>query len=112
MCGRPPERHDLLDGRRTEQSLFHDIPFLEREADVLRAALDVLRACLPSTWKFDSQIPASDRGVDAQFRIRTPDGSEMTAIVEAKRLLNTRDVRSRSNDLDEWRCESRMAASR
>jgi hypothetical protein len=75
-----------------ENGLFPDISSLEREADVLRAALDILRACLPPTWRFDSQIPAPDRGVDAEFRIRTPDGSEMTAFVEAKRLLNTRDV--------------------
>lgn len=69
-----------------------DIPSLEREADVLRVALDRLRASLPSTWKFESDIPAIGRGVDAQFRIQTPDGSEIIAFVEAKRLLNTRDV--------------------
>lgn len=65
---------------------------MEREADVLRAAADVLRARLPPTWTLESQMPGRDRGVDAVFRVRAPDGSEVIALVEAKRLLNTRDV--------------------
>ena len=76
----------------SENGKIPEIPSLEREADVLRAAIDLLRANLPSTWIFDSQIPARDRDVDAEFRIQTPDGREMTAFVEAKRLINTRDV--------------------
>ncbi len=72
--------------------LFPDIAALEREADVLRAALDVLRARLPATWELDSEIPAARRGVDAQFRIKTPDGNEILAFVEVRRLLNTRDI--------------------
>jgi len=75
-----------------EGGQFPDSPSLDREADVLRAALELLSASLPSTWKFESDVPAVSRGVDAQFRIQTPDGREMVAFVEAKRLLNTRDV--------------------
>jgi hypothetical protein len=75
-----------------ETGLFPDIPALEREADVLRAVLDVLRARLPATWQVDSQIQEERRGPDAQFRIRAPGGPEIVALVEAKRLLNTRDV--------------------
>ena len=71
---------------------FPESSSLEREADVLRAAVDVLRACLPPTWTLESQVPARDRRVDAEFRVRAPDGSEVIALVEAKRLLNTRDV--------------------
>lgn len=82
----------ILSSADREGGQFADIPSLEREADVLRVALDLLRASIPSTWKFESDIPAIGQGVDAQFRIQTPDGSEILAFVEAKRLLNTRDV--------------------
>lgn len=69
-------------------------PAPEREADVLRAALDLLRARLPDSWRFEVTIdpPGYDRSVDADLRITAPDGSQVTALVEAKRLLNTRDV--------------------
>lgn len=66
----------------------------EREADVLRAALDLLRERLPARWRLDATIDPSGRdpAIDARFRLTTPDGGEVTALVEAKRLLNTRDV--------------------
>jgi hypothetical protein len=71
---------------------FPVIAALEREADVLRAAVDVLRAYLPSTWTLEVNIPGPSRLVDAELRLRAPDGREMVALIEAKRLLNTRDV--------------------
>jgi hypothetical protein len=71
---------------------FSEITALEREADVLRATMDVLRAYLPPTWTLEARTPVQDRRADAEFRIRAPDGSEVIALVEAKRLLNTRDV--------------------
>lgn len=71
---------------------FPEIKSLEREADVLRAAVDVLRTYLPSTWTLEVSIPGPSRLVDAEFRVRAPDGRELVALVEAKRLLNTRDV--------------------
>lgn len=66
----------------------------ERESDVLRAALDLLRERLPAAWKLDVTVepPGRDPRIDAELRIRAPDGGEVTALVEAKRLLNTRDV--------------------
>ena len=76
------------DGKAT----FTEIASLEREVDVLRAAADVLRAYLPSTWTLEVSIPSPSRLADAELRVRAPDGREMVALVEAKRLLNTRDV--------------------
>jgi hypothetical protein len=71
-----------------------DYPAPEREADVLRAALDLLRKRLPASWTLDATVepPGRDLPVDAELKIRAPDGAEITALVEAKRLLNTRDV--------------------
>jgi hypothetical protein len=69
-------------------------PAPEREADVLRVALDLLRKRVPASWRLDATVNPPGRGlpVDAELRIRAPDGAEITALVEAKRLLNTRDV--------------------
>jgi hypothetical protein len=74
------------------KAAFLEIASLEREADVLRAAVDVLRAYLPSTWTLEVSVPGTRRLADAELRLRAPDGREMVALVEAKRLLNTRDV--------------------
>lgn len=74
--------------------VLQDGPAPEREADVLRAALDLLRDGLPATWELEADIepPGQDTPVDAKLRLRAPDGAEVTALVEAKRLINTRDV--------------------
>jgi hypothetical protein len=66
----------------------------EREADVLRAAVDLLRERLPATWTLEPIVEPKlrDPRVDAELRLRAPDGGEVTVRVEAKRLLNTRDV--------------------
>lgn len=66
----------------------------ERELDVLRAALSVLRDRLPAMWAVDAKInpPGRNSRADAELQIRAPDGTQITALVEAKRLLNTRDV--------------------
>jgi hypothetical protein len=71
-----------------------EYPSLERESDVLRLAVNLLRERLPATWSLDplTAAPARPLGVDAEFRLRAPDGSEITVLVEAKRLMNTRDV--------------------
>lgn len=71
-----------------------DTPAPDREADLLRAALDLLRDRLPPSWALDVTVepPARERPVDAEFRLRAPDGGEVTALVEVKRLLDTRDV--------------------
>jgi hypothetical protein len=66
----------------------------ESEADVLNAAVQILRDRLPPTWALWRAEAAHRRGarVDAELRMRAADGSEALVLIEAKRLLNTRDV--------------------
>ena len=61
---------------------------------MLGATIGVLRERLPQTWTLDAKIEPGGRDsrVDAELRIRAPDGGEVTILVEAKRLINTRDV--------------------
>ena len=69
-------------------------PSLERESDVLRAAVSLLRNRLPESWQFYAltDAPKQVTALDAELRLRAPDGSELIVFVEAKRTLNTRDV--------------------
>src|SRR5438128_11193866 len=78
----------------SETRALLDNPPPEREADVLRAAVELLRERLPISWTLDATIEAARRDprVDAELKLRAPDGGEVTILVEAKRLLNTRDV--------------------
>lgn len=67
----------------------------QRVQDVLNAGIRTLRDRLPTTWAMETRREAArGRGkrVDAEIRLRAPDGEEATVLVEAKRLLNTRDV--------------------
>ncbi len=73
---------------------FPESSTVERDADVLRAALEALRGYLPRTWTLETTMLGRDREADAQLRIRAPDGREVTALLEAKRLVATRDVPS------------------
>ncbi len=71
-----------------------DQPTPEREADVLRLAIDQLRSCLPETWRCDIEIDALRQGtrLDAILTLEAADGVSATLVVEAKRLITTRDV--------------------
>jgi len=71
---------------------FPEESTVEREADVLRAAISVLRNYLPRTWALETTLLGRGRQADAQIRLRAPDGRELTAVLEAKRLVATRDV--------------------
>lgn len=64
------------------------------EKDVLRGALQLLRERLPATWQVDATEAAAGRNppVDAELRLRAPDGEAVTVLIEAKRLLSTRDA--------------------
>src|ERR1035437_5436366 len=76
-------------------SEFRNIPPPDREADVLRGSIAILLDRLPATWTAEIRAepaPASDAGVDAELRLMAPDGTEAVVLVQAKRLLNTRDV--------------------
>jgi hypothetical protein len=78
----------------SENRKLSESPPPEREADVLRAAVDLLRERLPTTWTLDAAVEPARRDprVDAELRLLAPDGGEVTVLVEAKRLLNSRDV--------------------
>jgi hypothetical protein len=64
---------------------------LEREADILRAAIQVLKNYLPASWTLEV-TKAGSRGPDAELRIGAPDGTELVALADVKRLIGTRDV--------------------
>jgi hypothetical protein len=73
---------------------FRETPPPESEGELLRAAMGELRERLPASWRLDVERTggAADAGVDAIARIRASDGQEAVLLVQAKRLINTRDV--------------------
>jgi hypothetical protein len=75
---------------------FRDDPPPEREVDVLRRALEQVRACLPASWTLEVQKDVRRGGaiIDALLTLEGPDGSSATFAVEAKRSMTTRDVPS------------------
>jgi hypothetical protein len=86
--------------------VFRETPALKRESDLLRGVVDALRERLPATWSVETTTEVGpDEGADARLRVTAPDGSDLLVLVQAKSLLNTRDVPSRIEAL-------RRAASR
>lgn len=73
----------------------------ERETDILRAAVQVLQHCLPPSWTLRSTATGHTRGANAELHIRAPDGSELVAVAEVRRLISTRDVASSLDRLRE-----------
>jgi hypothetical protein len=73
---------------------FRDIPPPEEETDILRTAIQNIRDRLPTSWSVDIEPPADlvDTGIDSIVRLLAPDGRQATLLIQAKRLLNTRDV--------------------
>ncbi len=62
---------------------------------MLRATIGVLRDRLPATWMLEARVEPdvlSDVGVDTDLSLRAENGAEAVVLVQAKRLLNTRDV--------------------
>jgi hypothetical protein len=79
---------------------------------VLREVVQVLRDRLPLNWSLKEQrelASPGDVGVDAQLRLRAPDGTESLVLVQAKRLLNSRDVPSALESLHQ--AAARLASS-
>jgi hypothetical protein len=88
---------------------------LDREVDVLRIALAVLRDRLPDGWDVSDAEPrsatkgGSPGGLpagwrpDAVLEVTSPSGDVVTLVVEAKRLLAVRDVRGVLDRLDAYR---------
>jgi len=75
-------------------SRIRETPAPQRESDVLSAAVEALRERLPASWTIarDDLRDERDSGVDAILRVTPPGGSEVVVLIEAKRLINTRDV--------------------
>jgi hypothetical protein len=74
---------------------FRDIPAPDRESDVLRVAVGLVRDRLPASWTIESDLAPTgglDSGVDAVVRVQAPDGQVAVLLVQAKRLLSTREV--------------------
>lgn len=59
---------------------------------MLRIALATLRDRIPETWSVETEDSGRDEGVDAIVGVRSPDGQAVMLLVQAKRLINTRDV--------------------
>lgn len=73
---------------------FRGMAAPERESDLVRRAVTLLRERLPGSWEMqvDERPQAPDRGLDAIVRVASPGGQQITLAVEAKRLLATREV--------------------
>lgn len=73
---------------------FRDIPAPERESDLVRRAVTLLGERLPQSWKLqiEQNTQVLDRELDAIVRLTSPDGQQIALLIEAKRLLNARDV--------------------
>jgi hypothetical protein len=71
---------------------FRDMPTPETETDLLRVFQDAVRERQPASWTLGALQPAGDDGVDAVVRLRAPDRQQVTLLVEAKRLISTREV--------------------
>lgn len=73
---------------------FRDIPAPERESDLVRRAVTLLGDRLPRSWQLqvDEEPRGPDRGLDAIVRLTSPDDQETVLGIEAKRLLNARDL--------------------
>lgn len=74
------------------------------ESDVLRTAVELLRQRMPLDWSLDESYEARDGGhlADAVLRLRSPDGTEAVVIVEAKTVLEARDVPYVRDQLEAW----------
>jgi hypothetical protein len=77
------------------------------EEDVLRSTVAVLESRLPPEWSLRVEhypSTGADRRIDAVLRIRSPEGGEAAIAVEAKVLVEPRDVaalRERLQSFDE-----------
>jgi hypothetical protein len=78
----------------SRESNIPERPAPQREADVLKIVVEVLRGRLPASWAVEAEPlrDPRDAGVDAILRLGAPGGGETVVLVQAKRLLNTRDV--------------------
>ncbi|MFZ1412709.1 MAG: hypothetical protein WAS07_14760 [Micropruina sp.] len=86
----------------TETWRAADRPLNERE--VLRATIAELRQRMPPMWALEegSEVLVDRARADAVLRLRSPDGDEAVFIVEAKTVIEARDVPNIRNQLETW----------
>lgn len=78
---------------------LNDLP-PQSEADVVRRTMEILADRLPSAWTMAPTIDASgSRGADGLYALTAPDGRQTRLVVEAKRILEGRDIPSVVNQL-------------
>jgi hypothetical protein len=86
---------EWLSSAASKSRKIRETPPPERESDVVDRAYRLLRARLPDSWTIEPERDPEqrpDRGVDGLFRLSAPDGENVIVLVQAKRLLNTREV--------------------
>ena len=62
------------------------------EAEILTECTELLRNRLPDDWRVDVQRPPMDAAIDAILALTAPSGEQVRYLVEAKRLLVSRDI--------------------
>lgn len=74
----------------------------ETEIEVLRRGEVILTDRLPAGWSARSVPLAPDDRRDALLEVRAPDGASVTLVLEAKRVVEGRDVAALRNQLDAY----------
>ena len=69
------------------------------EAEILTECTELLRSRLPDNWRVDVQRPPMDAAIDAILALTAPSGEQVRFLVEAKRLLVSRDIPKVSEQL-------------
>lgn len=62
------------------------------EAEILTECTEVLRNRLPDDWRVNVQRAPMDAAIDAVLALTAPSGEQVRYLVEAKRLLVSRDI--------------------
>lgn len=75
----------------------------ETEAEVIRRGAAILAERMPASWSARLVATAPDRRVDGLISLTSPDGEVATLVVEAKRVVQGRDVRGIRSQLDRYR---------
>jgi len=80
----------------------------QNEREVLSTAAKAIQERLPETWHLSAAEPMFGRGdvsYDAEFRLRTPRGDDIVFVVEAKAVVQPRDVGRLRKQLDAVRAQ-------
>jgi len=73
----------------------------ETEAEILRRGLDILTERLPAGWTSRQELESVDTRIDALVEVSAADGRSTTLVVEAKRIVEGRDVGRLSDRLEQ-----------